>query len=161
MTCDIKCLLLVRIIAKLWILSSIDEFNYRVQRYKNYHLNKTGIHFVGQKRNQINGVSLIIQYSNQLFENKEQLLNIDIEYLFIKSNFRAQSKYVLTIINCTKKSPDIVFQQGSIIIQVQPQYLFFWQWSLDTVMQCEETILKPLPLIDLSYLFALCNLLIT
>ena len=36
--------------------------------------------FVWQARNKINYVSLIIQYSNQLFENKEQL---DIEYMAI------------------------------------------------------------------------------
>ena len=48
----------------------------------NYHVTKIGSHFVGQKRNKVNRVSLTIQYSNQVFENKEQLLNIDIEYLF-------------------------------------------------------------------------------
>ena len=29
-----------------------------------------------QKRNKIDHISLIIQYSNQLFENKQQLVNI-------------------------------------------------------------------------------------
>ena len=61
---------------------AIDGFNYRAWHYKNYHVTKTGSHFVGQKGNQINRVSLVIQYSNQVFENKEQLANIDIEYLF-------------------------------------------------------------------------------
>ena len=44
---------------------------------------KSGSHFVGQKRNKINRFSPISQYSNQVyvFENKEQLLNIDIEHI--------------------------------------------------------------------------------
>ena len=40
----------------------IDRFNYRAWHYKNYHVTKTGSHFVGQKGNQINRVSLVIQY---------------------------------------------------------------------------------------------------
>ena len=36
---------------------------------------------VGQKRNKINRFSPISQYSNQVFENEEQLLNIDIEHI--------------------------------------------------------------------------------
>ena len=71
---------------------AIDGFNYRAWHYKNIHVTKTGSHFVGQKGNQINRVSLVIQYSNQVFENKEQLANIDIEYLFslvVRNNFRA------------------------------------------------------------------------
>ena len=40
----------------------IDGFNYRAWHYKNYHVTKTGSHFVGQKGNQINRVSLVIQY---------------------------------------------------------------------------------------------------
>ena len=40
---------------------AIDGFNYRGRHYKNYHVTKTGSHFVGQKGNQINRVSLIIQ----------------------------------------------------------------------------------------------------
>ena len=39
----------------------IDGFNYRTWHYKNYHVTKTGSHFVGQKGNQINSVSLVIQ----------------------------------------------------------------------------------------------------
>ena len=34
---------------------------------------------VGQKGNKMNPVLLIIQYSNQMLENKEQLVHIDIE----------------------------------------------------------------------------------
>ena len=49
---------------------------------KNYHMSKIGSHFVGQKRNKVNRVLLTIQYLNQVFDNKEQLINIDIEYLF-------------------------------------------------------------------------------
>ena len=33
-------------------------------------------------RNKVNRVSLTIQYLNQVFDNKEQLINIDIVYLF-------------------------------------------------------------------------------
>ena len=40
----------------------IDGFDYRAWHYKNYHVTKTGSHFVGQKGNQINRVSLVIQY---------------------------------------------------------------------------------------------------
>ena len=40
-------------------------------------------HFVGQKETYFAG---IIQYSNQSFENQEQLLNTNIEYLFSFSN---------------------------------------------------------------------------
>ena len=43
---------------------------------------KIGSHFVGQKRNKVNRVSLTIQYLNQVFDYKEQLVNIDIVYLF-------------------------------------------------------------------------------
>ena len=39
----------------------IDGFNYRAWHYKNYHVTKIGSHFVGQKGNQINCVSLVIQ----------------------------------------------------------------------------------------------------
>ena len=39
-----------------------DGFNYRAWHYKNYHVTKTGSHFVGQKGNQIIRVSLVIQY---------------------------------------------------------------------------------------------------
>ena len=35
---------------------------------------------VGQKKNKINHVSLTSQYLNQVFENEEQLANIDIEH---------------------------------------------------------------------------------
>ena len=38
----------------------IDEFNYRAWHYKNYHVPKIGSHFVGQKRNKVNRVSLTI-----------------------------------------------------------------------------------------------------
>ena len=48
---------------------------------KNITQSKSGSHFVGQKRNKINRFSLISQYSNQIFENEEQLLNIDIEHI--------------------------------------------------------------------------------
>ena len=44
-------------------------------------LNLALSHFVGQKRNKINRFSPISQYSNQVFENEEQLLNIDIEHI--------------------------------------------------------------------------------
>ena len=60
----------------------IDGFNYRAWHYKNYHMPKIGRHFVGQKRNKVNRVSLTIQYLSQVFDNKEQLINIDIVYLF-------------------------------------------------------------------------------
>ena len=68
---------------------------------------KIGSHFVGQKASKINHVPLVIQYSNQLFENKEQLENIDIEYLFsfIPYTNKPQSNYALTITNCIEKSP--------------------------------------------------------
>ena len=60
----------------------IDGFNYRAWHYKSHHMPKIGSHFVGQKRNQVIRVSLTIQYLNQVFDNKEQLINIDIAYLF-------------------------------------------------------------------------------
>ena len=44
-------------------------------------LNLHGSHFVGQKRNKINRFLPISQYSNQVFQNEEQLLNIDIEHI--------------------------------------------------------------------------------
>ena len=43
-------------------------------------MTKISSRFIVQKRNKINCVSLIIQYSKQVFENKEQLVSIDIEY---------------------------------------------------------------------------------
>ena len=49
---------------------------------KNYHVPKTDSYFVGQKRNKVNRISLTIQYLSQVFDNKKQLINIDIEYLF-------------------------------------------------------------------------------
>ena len=60
----------------------IDGFNYRVWHYKNYHVMKISSYFVGKKRNKVNRILLTIQYSNQVFENEEQLVNRDIEYLF-------------------------------------------------------------------------------
>ena len=52
--------------------------------------------FIGQNRNKINHFSPISQYSNQVFENEEQLLNIDIEHiakgiLVVINNFKAKS----------------------------------------------------------------------
>ena len=67
----------------------IDGFNYRVWHYKNYHMMKIGSHFVGQKRNKANCISLTIQCLNQVFENKEQLVNMDTDFLVNKSDFRA------------------------------------------------------------------------
>ena len=68
---------------------------------------KIGSHFVGQKASKIGHVLLVFQYSNQLFENMEQLVNIEIEYLFsfIHYTNRVQSNYALTITNCIEKSP--------------------------------------------------------
>ena len=46
-------------------LMYIDGFNYRAWHYKNYHVTKTGSHFVGLKGNQIYiiyRVSLVIRY---------------------------------------------------------------------------------------------------
>ena len=43
---------------------------------------RTDFFVTGQKRNKVNRVSLTIQYLNQVFDNKEQLINIDIVYLF-------------------------------------------------------------------------------
>ena len=51
----------------------IDGFNYRAWHYKSYHMPKIGSHL---------RASLTIQYLNQVFDNKEQLINIDIVYLF-------------------------------------------------------------------------------
>ena len=49
---------------------------------KNITRPKSGSHFVGQKRNKINRFSPIYQYSNHaVFENEEQLFNIDIEHI--------------------------------------------------------------------------------
>ena len=50
-----------------------------------YHMTIFGSHLVGQMRNKITRVITfrrIIQYSNKLFKNKEQLVNTDIEYTF-------------------------------------------------------------------------------
>ena len=86
-----KCLKAWGLRSKTWGLSdldpnlianqirvAIDGFNYRAGHYKNYHVPKIGCHFVGQKRNKVSRVSLTIQYLNQVFDNKEQLINIDI-----------------------------------------------------------------------------------
>ena len=37
--------------------------------------------FVGQKKNEINRVTLISQYSNEVFENEKQLVNIDFKHI--------------------------------------------------------------------------------
>ena len=41
-----------------------------------------GSHFVGQKKNEINHVTLISQHSNEVFENEKQLVNIDFKHIF-------------------------------------------------------------------------------
>ena len=38
--------------------------------------------FVGQKKNEINRVTLISQHSNEVFENDKQLVNIDFKHIF-------------------------------------------------------------------------------
>ena len=38
--------------------------------------------FVGQKKNEINRVTLISQHSNEVFENEKQLVNIDFKHIF-------------------------------------------------------------------------------
>ena len=50
------------------------------------HMTKVGSYFVGQKRNKINCIALIIQCSNQLSENKEQLANLYRYRIFSFSN---------------------------------------------------------------------------
>ena len=59
----------------------IDVLSYWAWRHKNITRPKPGSHFVGQKRNKITRFSPIYQYSNQVFENEEQLLNIEIEHI--------------------------------------------------------------------------------
>ena len=49
---------------------------------------KIGSHFVGQKNNKVNHVWLTIQYLNQVFDNKEQLIGINIEFLFNFSHLK-------------------------------------------------------------------------
>ena len=123
--------------------------NYRAWHYKNYHMIKIGSHFIEQKASKINHVALVIQYSNQLFANTEQLVNIEIEYLFsfIHYTNKPQSNYALTITNCIEKSPHYSSLTRTEYCS-RPQHLYFWYWSFDTVMQCEETLLKLLPSID-------------
>ena len=78
-------------------------------------MTKIGSHFIGQNASKINLILLIIQYSNQLFENKEQLVNIDIEYLFdfIRYTNRVQSNYACTDNNqlYTKVTPLFFFNE--------------------------------------------------
>ena len=38
--------------------------------------------FVGQKKNEINRVTLISQHSDEVFENEKQLVNIDFKHIF-------------------------------------------------------------------------------
>ena len=38
--------------------------------------------FVGQKKNEVNRVTLISQHSNEVFENEKQLVNIDFKHIF-------------------------------------------------------------------------------
>ena len=73
---------------KALVAITIDGCNYGAWHYENYHVLKIGSHFVGQRRNKVNRVLLTIQYLNQLFDNKEQLINIDIEYLFNLSHWK-------------------------------------------------------------------------
>ena len=44
--------------------------------------------FVGQKKNKINRVTLISQYSNEVFENEKQLVNIDFKHMFGFSRYK-------------------------------------------------------------------------
>ena len=71
----------VRIVDTAQLASYIDVLNYWAWHHKNITRHKFGSHFVGQKRNKINRFSLIYQYSYQVFENEEQLLNIEIEHV--------------------------------------------------------------------------------
>ena len=59
----------------------IDRFNKRcgtIFCHRNIMRLKVAAIFVGQNRNKINGIS---QYSNQVFENEEQLVNIYIGHI--------------------------------------------------------------------------------
>ena len=38
--------------------------------------------FVGQKKNEVNRVTLISQHSNEVFENQKQLVNIEFKHIF-------------------------------------------------------------------------------
>ena len=38
--------------------------------------------FCGQKKNEINRVTLISQHSNEVSENEKQLVNIDLKHIF-------------------------------------------------------------------------------
>ena len=44
--------------------------------------------FVGQKKNEINRVTLISQHSNEVFENEKQLVNIDFKHIFSFSRYK-------------------------------------------------------------------------
>ena len=62
----------------------IDRFNKRcgtIFCHRNITRLKVAAIFVWQNRNMINGISLISQYSNQAFENEEQLVNIYIGHI--------------------------------------------------------------------------------
>ena len=62
-------------------------------------MTKIGSYVLAQKKNKINCISLIIQYSNQMFDNEEQIVNADVEsYFNFRNNIRAQSSYVLTTV---------------------------------------------------------------
>ena len=66
-----------------------------------------GSHFVGQKKNEINHVTLISQHSNEVFENEKQLVNIDLSIysvLVVRNKSRPKSNYALIITSRVKKS---------------------------------------------------------
>ena len=56
----------------------IDRFNKRCGTifHQKHNVTKMAAIFIGQNRNKINGISPISQYSNQAFENEEQLVYI-------------------------------------------------------------------------------------
>ena len=60
----------------------IDEFNKWAWRSIRITRLQIGSHFVGQKKNEINRVTLISQHSNEVFENEKQLVNIDFKHIF-------------------------------------------------------------------------------
>ena len=64
-----------------------------------------------------------------VFEDKEQLLNIDITIYCVKNNLRELNL-------CIKCSQKLTVQESHPIVLFvrEPEHLYFWYWWLDTVM---------------------------
>ena len=72
------------------------------------------------------------QYCSQVFDNKEHLVNINIEYLAIQflvntNKFWAESNHILTITNCAEVTPLFFIDKVKVSFKYLAMYMLYFR----------------------------------